>query len=253
MFLRFLFVAALTVAALPAAAAPPMPAYIKASVADSARPAADVKRDAERKPAQMLQFAGIKPGMKVVDFLPGSGYFTRLFARAVGPKGLVYAYFPAEMDAMVKKHGGDVNDLGKPFALYGNVKALHGTVEQFATPQPVDLVWTSQNYHDLHDSFFGPANMMAVNKAIYAALKPGGIYIVLDHAAAPGSGTRDTQTLHRIDEASVKSEVEAAGFKLIGESNVLRNPKDDHTLKVFDPAIRGHTDQFILKFQKPRG
>jgi predicted methyltransferase len=252
MLRKILFIAALA-AAFPVAAVPaPIPTYIKAAVADSARPAADVKRDAERKPAQMLLFAGVKPGMKVVDLLPGGGYFTRLFAKAVGPKGFVYAYFPAEMDAMVKKRGGDVNDLGKPFDAYGNVGAIHGTVEQFATPEPVDLVWTSQNYHDLHDSLYGPANMMTVNKAIYAALKPGGIYIVLDHAAAPGTGTRDTQTLHRIDEAAVKSEVEAAGFKLIGESNVLRNPKDDHTLKVFDPAIRGHTDQFILKFQKPR-
>ena len=249
--LRKLLLAAAVTAILPAAAAT-IPAYVKAAVSDSTRPEADTKRDPERKPAAMLVFAGIKPGMKVVDIIPGSGYFTRLFAKAVGPKGFVYDYFPAELDAAVKKHGGDPNNQGKPFAAYGNVGAIHGTMEKFVTPEKVDLIWTSQNYHDLHDKFFGPADMMTVDKAIYATLKPGGIFIVLDHAAAAGSGTRDTETLHRIDEAAVKSEVEAVGFKLVGESNVLRNPKDDHTLKVFDPAIRGRTDQFILKFRKPR-
>jgi predicted methyltransferase len=249
--LRNLFLAAVVAALLPAAAAT-IPASIKAAVSDSARPEADTKRDAERKPADMLLFAGIRPGMKVVDIIPGSGYFTRLFAKAVGPKGYVYDYFPSELDAAVKKHGGDPDNQGKPFAAYGNVGAVHGSIDKFVTPEKVDLVWTSQNYHDLHDSFFGPADMMAVNKAIYASLKPGGIYIVLDHAAAAGAGTRDTETLHRIDEAAVKSEVEAAGFKLVGESNVLRNKADDHTLRIFDPAIRGKTDQFILKFRKPR-
>ncbi|HEY5347903.1 MAG TPA: hypothetical protein VIJ72_06895 [Rhizomicrobium sp.] len=248
MLRKMFFVMALA-AVLPAAAS--VPAYVKAAVADSARPEADTKRDAERKPADMLVFAGIRPGMKVVDLLPGGGYFTRLFAKAVGPKGFVYDYFPAEMDAVVKKHGGDPDNQGRPFESYGNVGAIHGTMEKFVTPEPVDLIWTSQNYHDLHDSLFGPADMAAVNRAIYASLKPGGIYIVLDHAAAVGSGTRDTETLHRIDEAAVKSEVEAAGFRLVGESNVLRNPSDDHKLRIFDPAIRGRTDQFILKFRKP--
>jgi predicted methyltransferase len=249
--LRNLFLAAAVAALLPAAAAT-VPVSIKAAVSDSARPEADTKRDAERKPADMLLFAGIRPGMKVVDIIPGSGYFTRLFAKAVGPKGYVYDYFPSELDAAVKKHGGDPDNQGKPFAAYGNVGAVHGSIDKFVTPEKVDLVWTSQNYHDLHDSFFGPADMMAVNKAIYASLKPGGIYIVLDHAAAAGAGTRDTETLHRIDEAAVKSEVEAAGFILVGESNVLRNKADNHTLRIFDPAIRGKTDQFILKFRKPR-
>ena len=90
-----------------------------------------------------------------------------------------------------------------------------------------------------------------LNKAIYDALKPGGIYLVLDHAAAAGSGLRDTETLHRIDPAAVKKEVLAAGFVLDGESDVLHNPQDDHTAKVFDPAIRGKTDKFIFRFRKP--
>jgi len=135
---------------------------------------------------------------------------------------------------------------------YPNVSYIHAPIEKFVTPEKLDIAWTSQNYHDLHDKFFGPPDIATVNKAIYDSLKPGGVFIVLDHAAQAGSGLRDTDTLHRIDEAAVRKEVEAAGFKLVGESNVLRNPEDDHSKKVFDPSIRGKTDQFILKFRKPR-
>jgi predicted methyltransferase len=112
-----------------------------------------------------------------------------------------------------------------------------------------DLVWTSQNYHDFHN--VEGFDVAALNRAIFAALKPGGIYLVLDHAAESGSGLRDTNTLHRIDEDTVKQEVKAAGFVLVGESRILRNKDDPHTEKVFDGSIQGHTDQFILKFRKP--
>ncbi|HEY3779255.1 MAG TPA: class I SAM-dependent methyltransferase [Rhizomicrobium sp.] len=228
-----------------------IPANIAAAVADPARPQADRARDAARKPGECLAFAGVKPGDRVADLIPGGGYFTRLFSVAVGPKGYVYAYLPSDIDAHRKKPSPVPAIAASPH--YSNVAVIHAPVAKFVTPEKLDIVWTSQNYHDLHDSFFGPADVPAVNKAIYDSLKPGGTYIVLDHAAAPGSGLRDTETLHRIDEAAVKKEVEAAGFKLVGESNVLRNPADTHTLKVFDPSIRGHTDQFILKFRKPRG
>ncbi|MGH6888036.1 MAG: class I SAM-dependent methyltransferase [Rhizomicrobium sp.] len=228
-----------------------IPPNIAAAVADPARPQADRARDAERKPAECLAFAGVKPGDRVADLIPGGGYFTRMFSVAVGPKGYVYAYLPSNIDKHMKKPSPVYAIAADPH--YANVSVIHAPVEKFVTPEKLDLVWTSQNYHDLHDSFFGPANIPAVNKAIYDSLKPGGIYLVLDHAAAPGSGLRDTETLHRIDEAAVKKEVEAAGFKLVAESNVLRNPADTHTLRVFNPAIRGHTDQFILKFRKPRG
>jgi predicted methyltransferase len=135
---------------------------------------------------------------------------------------------------------------------YPNVSLIHAPVMKFATPEPVDVVWTSQNYHDMHDSFFGPADLAVVNKAIYNALKPGGTYVVLDHAAAAGTGLRDTETLHRIDPAAVKKEVMAAGFEFAGEDDALKNPADPHTKNVFDPSIRGKTDQFIFKFRKPR-
>ncbi len=227
-----------------------VPANIAAAVADPARPEADRARDANRKPAESLAFAGVKPGDRVADMIPGEGYFTRLFAKAVGPDGYVYAYRPSDIDELYKKHGVKISP--PPDPNYPNISYLHAPVAKFVAPEKLDIVWTSQNYHDLHDKFFGPADLPAVNKSIYEALKPGGIYIVLDHAAEAGSGLRDTDTLHRIDEAAVKKEVEAAGFKLVAESNVLRNPSDPHTAKVFDPAIRGKTDQFILKFRKPR-
>src|SRR6185295_11581017 len=106
-------------------------------------------------------------------------------------------------------------------------------------------------YHDFHDKLFGPLDVAAVNKAIYNALKPGGVYVVLDHAAEAGSGLRDTETLHRIDPETVKKEVTAAGFEFVGENVRMRNPADPRTKNVFDPSIRGKTDQFVFKFRKP--
>jgi predicted methyltransferase len=240
-----LLAAAATVVLAASAPAAPAPAYVKAAVNDSARPEADTKRDADRKPAEMLVFAGIKPGMRVMDLMPGSGYFTRLFAKAVGPNGYVYAYVPNEMAKY------DKGAMAAVAAANPNVSAIRAPIAKVTAPELLDVVWTSQNYHDLYDSFMGPADIAAFNKAVYDMLKPGGLFVVLDHSAEKGSGIRDTDTLHRIDEAVVKKEVLAAGFKLIGESNALRTPADARTLKVFDKAIRGHTDQFILKFRKP--
>ncbi|MBV9692828.1 MAG: class I SAM-dependent methyltransferase [Alphaproteobacteria bacterium] len=219
-----------------------------AAVSDKARPDTDRQLDPERKPADMLALAHVRPGMKVMDLIPGRGYFTRLFAVAVGPKGYVYAYQPSDLDAVLKGKTPPINAVA---ANYPNVSVVHAPVNDLVAPEPLDLVWTSQNYHDLHDSFFAPADLAKVNKRVYDALKRGGLYIVLDHAAEKGSGLRDTDTLHRIDEAVVKKEVMAAGFKFAGESDVLRNPQDNRTLKVFDPAIRHKTDQFILVFRKP--
>jgi predicted methyltransferase len=118
-------------------------------------------------------------------------------------------------------------------------------------PEKVDLIFTSQNYHDYPDKFMGSIDPSVFNKAAYAALKPGGILLIVDHQAAAGSGMRDTDTLHRIDGAIVKKQVTAAGFRFVGESKLLANPADDHTKAVFDKSIRGHTDQFIYKFRKP--
>jgi predicted methyltransferase len=237
-------------AAVAHAAAPP--ANITAAVADPARPAADTQRDADRKPAAMLEFAGIKPGMSVADLIPGSGYFTRLFSAAVGPTGKVYAVAtakPADAPADAPDRSAAVRAIAaEPH--YANVTVDVVRLKEFSLAPPVDVIWTSQNYHDIHN--VKDLNVVDFDKAVFAALKPGGVFIVLDHSAPAGSGFTDTDTLHRIDEEAVKKEVESAGFKFAGESDVLRNKDDPRTAKVFDAGIRGHTDQFILKFVKPK-
>jgi predicted methyltransferase len=237
---------ALVLAAAPAAIAA-VPANITAAVADASRPADDVKRDADRKPAEMLAFTGVKPGDKVADLIPGGGYFTRLFVLAVGPKGQVYAFMPAEFAKFSKTPLPANGSHPGPATTF-----LTAPMNDFAVPEKLDVVWTSQNYHDLHDGFAAPTDLAVVNKKVFDALKPGGVYVILDHAAADGSGLSATDSLHRIDAAQVKKEVEAAGFKFEGESNVLRNPADPRTANVFDASIRGHTDQFVYKFRKPK-
>jgi predicted methyltransferase len=229
-----------------ASAAKAIPEADSAAVANPDRPAADRQRDVNRKPAEIVAFAGMKPGEKVADFLPGTGYYSRIFSGVVGPRGHVYAFYPAEL-----KHGQPAVG-SAPFPGFTNVTAISSPVNEFKAPAKLDVVWLSDNYHDLHDPPFGPADLAKVNKAVFDALKPGGTYLVLDHAAEPGSGLRDTNTRHRIDEETVKKEIEAAGFTLAGESPVLRNPADDHLARIFDPSIRGKTDQFVLKFRKPK-
>ena len=228
-----------------AAAAPAIPPYISAAVADSARPAEDQQRDAERKPAETLAFAGVKPGDTVIEVAPGKGYYTRLLSAVLGAKGKLYAATsPPKPDAPpppVQAIAADPH--------YGNVSVTLQRAADLKLPQGVDLVWTSRNYHDFHN--IPDVDVATINRAVFAALEPGGTYLVLDHAAEAGSGTRDTNTLHRIDAEAAKKEVTSVGFRLAGESDVLRNKGDPHTAKVFDAEIKGHTDQFILKFTKP--
>ena len=250
--LRNLTVAASLLLLAATAADAATPANIAAAVADPARPAADTQRDADRKPAAMLEFAGIKPGMSVADLIPGSGYFTRLFSAAVGPTGKVYAVAtakPADAPADAPDRSAAVRAIAAD-PHYANVTVDVVHLKELALSPQVDVVWTSQNYHDVHN--VKDLDVVAFDKAVFAALKPGGVFIVLDHSAEAGSGFRDTNTLHRIDEAAVRKEVESAGFKFAGESQVLRNKDDPRTAKVFDAGIRGHTDQFILKFVKPK-
>jgi predicted methyltransferase len=224
------------------------PADLAAAVADPHRPDGDRARDAARRPAEVLAFAGLKPGDKVLELLPGHGYFTRVISVAVGPAGHVYTTAPSANPETGKPV--DPNPVaGDP--AYGNVTGVAMALgKPLTSPEPVDLIFTAQNYHDLHLSRF-KLDVVAMDKDFFAALKPGGVLIIEDHAAEPGSGLRDPDRLHRIDEAVVKQEVLSAGFVLDGESDVLRNPADTHTLIVFDPAIRGHTDQFVLRFRKP--
>ncbi|WP_296613620.1 methyltransferase [Sphingomonas sp.] len=214
------------------------------------RLARDVALDARRHGPEIAAFAGLKSGDKVIDLIPGGGYWTRTFARIVGPSGHVYGIWPKpyamESGSDVKRYAAAA---GTP--AFANVSASTQPATSLAAPEKVDLVFTSQNYHDYPDKFMGSIDPAVLNKAVFDALKPGGIYLIIDHAAAAGSGMRDTDTLHRIDPATVKQQVTAAGFVFEGESKLLANAEDDHSKPVFDKSIRGHTDQFIFKFRRP--
>jgi predicted methyltransferase len=236
-----------------------VPAYVSAAVADHARPATDTKRDADRKPAELIAFAGIKPGDKVADLLPGGGYFTRIFSKTVGPQGHVYAVIPQSVaDGAAKKLDGIKALVADP--AYGNTSLVIRPYDRIGADEPLDVVWTSQNYHDVYGSVsvFGVAGMTgaqdtaSMDIAIFKALKPGGVYMVIDHVAKAGSTEQDAKTLHRIDPAVVIAQAQAAGFVLEARSDLLGNPQDDHQKIVFAPEIRGHTDQFVLKFRKPK-
>lgn len=236
-------VAAAILAAAPLAAETQRPSRgHAAAIANPERPAADTARDADRKPAEMLAFAGVRPGWKVAEISPGGGYFTRLLSIAVGERGYVYTSTlrPAPaITAWAQTHG--------------NVSLAKVPAGESLAPEPVDLVWTTQNYHDFKNQKVGDVDVAALtNRAAFAALKPGGVYLVNDHEAAPGSGTTQTSTLHRIESAAVIREVEAAGFKLEARSDILKHSADDHTGQVFDSGVRGKTDQFVLRFRKPR-
>ena len=241
--------AALAIGAAGVAMAASLPANITAALADKARPEADTKRDAARHPGEMLAYAGVKPGDKVADFMMGGGYFTRILSPAVGPKGHVYAYQSGEFITYRAAYGDEQK---KAVADYTNVTAGSGPLANAGLPDGLDLVLTVQNYHDMHLKPFPPTTAATVNAEVFKALKPGGVYLVVDHAAAAGAPLTTADTLHRIDPATVKTEVQAAGFKFEGESPLLKNPDDPHTALVFDPSIRGKTDQFIYKFRKPK-
>lgn len=221
---------------------------MQANVVESGRPVEDIARDAERKPADMLTFAQVKPGQTVIDYMPGKGYFTRLFSNVVGAQGAVYSAVP---QFLLDKY----KDRPRPPSVsleagHANVHDVISTDASLNVPAKADLVWTSQNYHDVHIA--GGANATAqLNKAVFDALVPGGLYIVLDHAAAVGQDDATMAKLHRIERAMVVKEVIAVGFVLDGESTALSNPADPHTIAVFDPSIRSKTDQFVLRFKKP--
>jgi predicted methyltransferase len=235
-----------TLLAAPMTAAAALPGSV---VSNPAR-AADAKLDARRKGPDIVAFAEVKPGQKVYDLIPGGGYFTRLFSLTVGPSGRVYAGWPDEYDK-VSKPDSDVMRKMAATAPFTNVRALTHPAKAFSAPEPLDLVFTSQNYHDYPDPFMGKVDPAVLNAAVYKALKPGGLFVIVDHSGRPGTGMKETDTLHRIDPATVRRQVEAAGFKFAGESKLLANPKDPRTATVFDKSIRGQTDQFILKFRKP--
>jgi predicted methyltransferase len=247
--MKHLPIKALLFAALlvPAAAQAAIPDYITKAVADTSRPDGERKLDADRKPAEVLAFSGVKPGETIAEYLPGGGYYTRLLSDIVGPNGKVYA--------LETTTWGNPNIYATKKVLSepgrGNVSLDLSPLGTFHLPEKVDLFWTSLNYHDLHIPKYANVDMAAFNKLVFDSLKPGGVYFIVDHAAAAGTGATLSPTLHRIEEAAVVKEVTAAGFQLASKSDVLRNPADDHSKVVFDPSIRMKTDQFILMFRKP--
>jgi predicted methyltransferase len=242
--------AGVALAGVALAAAPAVKPYLAKALADPAR--GDMTAvDAKRHTAELMAFSGVKPGDKVVDLIPGSGLFTRVFAKVVGAKGHVYMVWPNQYAQEAASDVAASDKLASDKA-YGNISVLKQPAEAFSIPEKVDLVFTAQNYHDYPDKFMGKVDPVAFDKQVFAALKAGGVFLVIDHAAEAGSGMRDTDTLHRIDPATVKAQVTSVGFTFDGESKVLANPADDHKKVVFAKAIRGQTDQFVYRFRKPR-
>lgn len=221
-----------------------VPAYVTAAINDPARKA-DKADDARRKMAAVMTFTGVKLGDTVVELAPGSGYWTRVFSQIVGPKGHVYTIWPKQMLKYSKKSLAKWKQLSAT-PHYANVSVQVEPAQTLTVPTKADVVFTSQNYHDYHNMGI---DVVAFDKSVHDALKPGGAFVVIDHVAPAGSGTSDTDTLHRIDPAAVKKEIESAGFVFDGSSDALHNPNDPHTATVFDKSIRGHTDQFIYRFR----
>ena len=248
-----------------------VPQFIQQAVADISRPDTDRQRDVNRKPADVLTFAGVKPGDRIGELQPGGGYFTRIFCKAVGAGGHVYtvsiepdmsARGPPPPDMPRAGGPGGARGGGAPGAppaaaalpagatACTNVTASSMKGNAFAMPAGLDVVWTSENYHDYNNAMYGVPNLAAFNKVVFNALKPGGVYVIEDHAAAAGSGRRDTETLHRIDPAAVIQDVTGAGFVLEARSDLLARAEDPHTANVFQ--LNGRSDKFLLKFRKPR-
>ena len=224
----------------------PAPTYA-AVLADPIRPAEDRARDEARHTAQTLAFAQVAPGQKIADMIIGGGYFTRVFSAAVGPTGQVTAWQPVEFIAFSADYGTSITKVDE----LANVDAIRSPIGAPEFPAGLDLIFTAQNYHDLHLRPFATDTAAKVNAAAFASLKPGGLYVIVDHFAAAGTGITQAHTLHRIDIEAVKAEVQAAGFVLDGQSDILANTTDPLTANVFDEAIRGQTSQFMLRFRRP--
>ena len=216
-------------------------------------PTDESRGDALNNPAlkgpDVIKFIGLRSGQKIADLFPGR--FATAFAKTVGPRGKVYGVMPTEI---IKIHPEITEQMARHATepAYARVEFSTPAINDMNLPAGLDAVFIRENYHDLHVTFMGPADVPAFNRKVFAALKPGGVFVVLDHVALAGSGMNGPNRLHRIEPAIVIAEVTAAGFKLDGESKVLSNTTDDHTKMVLDPTILGNTDQFLLRFRKPR-
>ena len=214
------------------------------AINDARRPPTEVARDPLRKPAEMLEAMRLYEGAVIADIRPEEGYFTRLFAPAVGSEGHVYAFVPNQT---AQRENAFADTLA---ATYPNVSRVTGALETMTFDRPLDIVFMGEEYHDFTIPRFG-VDVARMNAAVFAALKPGGVYVILDHQAAHGAGIGVAGTLHRIEAAELRRQVEAAGFVFDGESDAVRMSDDDHSLSVFDESIRGRSDRFVYRFRKP--
>ena len=216
-----------------------------AIVAAPDRAEADRQADQRRQPAKMLAFAGVQTGMKVLDMEANAGYSTELLARTVGPTGTVYAQ---DSTAVLERFVKDKFDIRAQKPAMKNV--VH-VVREFDDPIPPDVAGLDMItfFFAYHDVTYMPVDRAVMNKKMFAALKPGGFLIVADHSAKAGDGTGVAKTLHRIEESTLRQEIEAAGFKLVAEGDFLRHPEDPRDAAVFRPQVP--TDEFVLKYQKP--
>ncbi|WP_203290836.1 class I SAM-dependent methyltransferase [Maricaulis parjimensis] len=224
-----------------------MPAMIEDALADESRPERDRQQDEGRHPADVLLFAGLEHGWHVADLTAGTGYYSRVLSTAVGAEGHVYAHNPS----WVAERFPEPNEaLAALTAERANMTHVVTPTEEFATDieEPLDAVFMVLFYHD---TLYDGTDRAAMNQAVYDALRPGGVYIVIDHHAPEGTGAEMGDTLHRMEASLVEEEVLAAGFVLDAESDMLSNPEDPRDISVFDPAIRRHTDRFVYRFRKP--
>lgn len=229
------------------------PAWLSGAVSAQSRPADAVKLDESRKPAEVLAFFGLKPGMAAADIMTGSGYWAEIMANAVGPKGKVTAFEPAQF-----YNGPEEQKIWKALTeRRRDIDFVRYPFEAFAAGgRRFDFVIINLSYHDLYweDAQYKipRTDPQGFLKELFAATKPGGIVGIVDHVGPPGDTRAVVEKLHRIDPAVVKADFAAAGFKLEAESPLLANPADNHELLVFKPEVRGKTDRFVYRFRKPK-
>jgi predicted methyltransferase len=217
------------------------------ALASTTRPQADRDRDADRKPAEFMTFLGVKPGMTALDVIAAGGYMTEVLSAAVGPNGKVYSQNPPViyqvMNGMYKSQADARHANGR----LPNTVRVDADLSAAVPPGGVDVAVTAMNFHDVYN--MDPKLAQTFMKGVYSMLKPGGVFGVIDHVGVEGA---DNAKLHRVPKQKAIDAAKAAGFVVDAESNMLAHPEDDHTKGVFDPAVRGKTDQFVLKLRKPK-
>jgi len=218
-------------------------ARLHAAMMSPERPAADKEKDAARKPAEVVEFLGVKDGMTALDIFAFGGYYTRILSAAVGPSGKVYSQNPpflTSREGFMDSEKALMDELGNVEPIHGDIAGIDGTV---------DVALTNQNLHDVYNNG-GEAGALPLLKSVYTALKPGGVFGVIDHQGMPGNDDLNKQN-HRMDAAVAKDLLVKAGFTIEAESDLLHNPADDHMHRTMDESLHGNSDRFLIKARKP--